>query len=218
MHKLFSKYARSLSTIIMVLLFSASLWQLAAANWIQGKAIVAQQLLNSSWNKTLSDSKSTDSPKPAIHKPWPWADTWPVAKLIVPQYDIEQIILAGDSGSSLAFGPGYSLASATPNTSGMTMISGHRDTHFKFLKDLKTNDTIYLQTTDKTIAYKVYDFKIVDSNTFSLAADEREDTLVFVTCYPFNALSSGGKLRYLVYASAINEQKKSTSQTGPIQI
>lgn len=214
MHKLFSKYARSLSTIVMVLLFSASLWQLAEANWIQGKAIVAQQLLNSSWNKTLSDSKSTDSPKPAVHKPWPWADTWPVAKLIVPQYDIEQIILAGDSGSSLAFGPGYSLASATPNTSGMTMISGHRDTHFKFLKDLKINDTIYMQTTDKTIAYQVYDFKIVDSNTVSLAADDREETLVLVTCYPFDAITNGGSLRYLVFATTPSIRNKVTLQSS----
>ncbi len=136
----FHKYMRNIFTIIIGALFALCLWQLSAAGWIQGKAIIAQQLLNASWNATLLDT--VDS----AHKPWPWADTWPVAKLIVPQHDIEQIILAGDSGSSLAFGPGLSLAAAAPNTPGTMLISGHRDTHFQFLKDIQLNDTLYLQT------------------------------------------------------------------------
>lgn len=203
MSELFNKHARRLSSIIIVILFSISLWQLAAANWIQGKAIFAQHLLNSSWDKTLADLKSDDADKSAIHKPWPWADTWPVAKLIVPQYGIEQIILAGDSGSSLAFGPGYSLASATPNSSGTTMISGHRDTHFSFLSELNLNDTLLIQTADKTIRYQIYDLQVVDSKTYRLQQNSDDQTLVLVTCYPFDALTAGGDSRYLVYASAL---------------
>jgi len=208
MHKLFSKYARNLSTIIIVLLFCTSLWQLAAANWIQGKAIVAQQLLNSSWNKTLANTEPVDTHTPVFHRPWPWADTWPVAKLIVPHYGIEQIILAGDSGSSLAFGPGYSLASAAPNSTGTTMISGHRDTHFSFLKKLKLNDTLLIQTADKTIRYQIHDMQVVDSTSFMLQQDDDGQSLVLVTCYPFDALTSGGSSRYLVYATAQATEKR----------
>ena len=203
MYIIFHKQIRNLATIVIVLLFTASLWQLAAANWIQGKAIVAQHLLNHSWNETLINSKPLDTNQPVMHKPWPWADTWPVAKLIVPQYGIEQIILAGDSGSSLAFGPGYSLASARPNTTGTTMISGHRDTHFGFLKNLKLNDILLIQTADSTVSYRIIDIQIVDSQLFSLQPDSHEKNLVLVTCYPFDALTAGGTSRYLVYASAI---------------
>ncbi len=203
MSELFDKYARRLTSVVIVILFSVSLWQLAAANWILGKAIIAQHLLNTSWDKTLANLKTDNSEKSAIHKPWPWADTWPVAKLIVPQYDIEQIILAGDSGSSLAFGPGYSLASAPPNASGTTMISGHRDTHFSFLSELKLNDTMLMQTADKTVHYQVYDMQVVDSKTYTLQQNSDGQTLVLVTCYPFGALTPGGDSRYLVYASAL---------------
>ena len=28
-------------------------------------------------------------------KPWPWADTWPVARLVVPSLGIDQIVLEG---------------------------------------------------------------------------------------------------------------------------
>ena len=198
MYILFQKHTSKLITIIIVILFSASLWQLALAGWIQGKAIIAQQLLNHSWNQTLDDLSNDKKPKP--HKPWPWADTWPVAKLIVPQHHVEQIILAGDSGSSLAFGPGHSFASATPNSAGTTVISAHRDTHFQFLKDIKINETVYLQTTDKTTRYHVYDLQVVDSRTYTIQGNTDNQTLVLVTCYPFAALTAGGSLRYLVFA------------------
>ncbi|MFV9616178.1 MAG: class GN sortase, partial [Gammaproteobacteria bacterium] len=189
---------------------STSLWQLATAGWIQGKAIIAQQLLNHSWKQTLN-SVSNDT-KLLPHKPWPWADTWPVAKLIVPKHNIEQIVLAGDSGNSLAFAPGYSFSSARPNTAGTTMISAHRDTHFNFLKELKLNDTIYIQTADKTMIYQVYDLQIVDSNIITLQPNSDEAKLVLVTCYPFDAVTPGGSSRYLIYATGQTTEKQTFSK------
>ena len=199
MYKFMYQYTGILTRILIILLFGISLWQLATAGWIQGKAMIAQQLLIHSWNKTINETNKDSNP--AIVKPWPWADTWPVAKLLVPQHNIEQIVLAGDSGHSLAFGPGYSFASATPNSAGTTLISAHRDTHFRFLKDVKINEMIFLQTADKTIPYQVVDKQIVNSKTFKLQVISGRQTLVLVTCYPFDSLTSGGPLRYLVYAS-----------------
>ena len=216
-NKFFHKYAAKMTCVIIVMLFSLSLWQLASAGWIQGKALVAQILLSHSWHQTLNNpqhqqlvqnhteqtsAKYADKypVKKAMHKPWPWADTWPVAKLSVPQHNIEQIVVAGDSGSSLAFAPGYSLASAAPNTPGTTMISAHRDTHFAFLKRLKINDSLYLQTAEQTTRYQVYDMQIVDSQSVTVQTDNNEQTLVLATCYPFDSMISGGSLRYLVFA------------------
>lgn len=196
MIKFLKQYARKILTLIIVLLFSISLWQLAEASWIQGKANIAQQLLNHSWQKTLDDKNARK------HKPWPWADTWPVAKLIVPQHNIEQVVLAGDSGNSLAFAPGISLASFLPNSQGTTVISAHRDTHFNFLKELKINQTFFLQTAEKTLRYRIYDLQIVNSKTYTIQAYTEEPTLILVTCYPFDAITSGGSSRYLVFARA----------------
>ena len=61
MSELFDKYSRRLTSVVIVILFSVSLWQLAAANWIQGKAIIAQHLLNTSWDKTLANLKTDNS-------------------------------------------------------------------------------------------------------------------------------------------------------------
>jgi len=197
MYQYFQRHATSISAIIIAILFATCLWQLTAAGWIQGKAIVAQQLLDHAWQQTVNGAAAGH---PQKSRPWPWADTWPVARLIVPRYAVEQIVLAGDSGSSLAFGPGYTFASAAPNSGGLTMISGHRDTHFRFLKDLRINDRLELQTANSTMQYRVVDFQVVDSRAFTLPASSDVATLVLVTCYPFDALTAGGPLRYLVYA------------------
>ena len=210
MSTLFHQYSGKVTAVIIVLLLSLSLWQLASAGWIQGKAIIAQQLLNYAWKQTLNDSYKNNGQQGSINKPWPWADTWPVAKLLVPEHNIEQIILAGDNGNSLAFGPGYSFASARPNTAGTTMISAHRDTHFNFLKELKLNDMIYIQTADKTIAYQVYKLQIVDSKIVRLQPNVDKPTLVLVTCYPFNTITPGGSSRYLVYANALHTESKTS--------
>jgi len=200
MKKLLQRHARTISSIIIFLLFITSLWQLATAGWIQSKAIVAQQLLDYSWRESLRD-------KNAHHKPWPWSDSWPVAKLIVPQHNVEQIILAGDSGSNLAFAPGYSLASSLPNSQGISMVSAHRDTHFSFLKNMEIGEIFYLQTTQQTTAYRVDDLQIVDSKTYTLQTDADEKILLLVTCYPFDAISTGGSLRYLVFARQTTKTK-----------
>ena len=94
--------------------------------YIHAKAWLAQILLEQAWNKIQQGETQV--------KPWPWADTWPVARLQVPSLNIDLFILAGDSARNLAFGPGHNFASAQPGEVGNSIISAHRDTHFSFFK------------------------------------------------------------------------------------
>jgi sortase A len=177
-------------TFVLIILAAASLWQLGIAGWIHAKAIAAQVLLERAWYQTLNNQQQ--------NRPWPWADTWPVAELIIPRLDIEQIVLAGDSGATLAFGPGHSFASAMPDQHGTVMISGHRDTHFHFLQHLDIGEKLILKTRTGIHYYTVSDTRVVDSRNFNL--DGSSDELLLVTCYPFNSAITGGAERYLVHA------------------
>lgn len=182
--------SRQKLTFVFIILAAATLWQLGLAGWIHTKAIAAQILLDRAWQQTLVDHKQT--------RPWPWADTWPVAELIVPEIDIAQIVLAGDSGATLAFGPGHSFASALPDEHGTVMISGHRDTHFRFLQELKKGTRLILKTKSAIHYYTVIKTQVVDSKNHTI--DTKDDELILVTCYPFNSAMTGGNERYLVYA------------------
>jgi sortase A len=154
------------------------------------KAALAQQLLQASWQQSLADG--------AAHRPWPWADTHPVARLRAERLDIDKIVLAGDAGRPLAFGPGWAEASAAPGAAGTTVISGHRDSHFEWLRELRDGDLVELEAAPGVRAYRVVATQVVDSRTHRLATDPSRDELVLVTCYPFAALAAGGPLRYVV--------------------
>ncbi|MEP5764353.1 MAG: class GN sortase [Halieaceae bacterium] len=177
---------RILSFSLLVLAMS----QLGGAAWIHLKAEMAQVLIARAWAK--------DGPA----RPWPWADTWPVARLQVPERDVDLYVLAGDTGNSLAFGPGHLSTSAGPGEEGVSVISGHRDTHFAFLQLLEQGDQLWL--TDKSgqrYEYTVSLTRISDIRQGPLQA--AGEGLVLVTCYPFDAIRAGGPLRFLVLAQPV---------------
>ena len=178
------------------LLVVAGLWQLGSALFIPAKAAMAQVLLHRAWDRTLAGEDRA--------KPWPWADTWPVARLGLPDAGADLIVLAGAHGQALAFGPGHVAGTAAPGRRGLSMIGGHRDTHLKVLAGLKPGSRIDIQRPDgKTLAYRVDATSIADSRR-PWATPEDADGLVLVTCYPFDALIPGGPLRYLVHAVPVN--------------
>jgi len=163
------------------------------ALWIPVKAELAQHLLERAWLRTLEGEPDA--------KPWPWADTWPVARLTVKQRDVDLIVLAGGSGRTLAFGPGHLSASAMPGETGNAIIGGHRDTHFQFLRNVEVGELLGMETTrGQRHIYKVVGVDIVDSRKGSLVLDTDAAMLTLVTCYPFDALEAGGPLRYVVTA------------------
>jgi len=175
-------------------LLAVGLWQIGEGSWIYAKARLAQFLLQRAWSRTLAGE--------SMVKPWPWADTWPVARLRVPSQGIDVIVLNGAYGRTLAFGPGYAESSSFPGSPGTTILTGHRDTHFEFLKRLKQDDEIVVETAaGSTPRYLVLDSQIVDDRTASIGLADGEDQLVLVTCYPFDTIVPGGPLRYVVSAA-----------------
>ena len=180
--------------ILTACLLAVGLWQIGEGSWIYAKARLAQFLLQRAWSRTLAGESTV--------KPWPWADTWPVARLRVPSQGIDVIVLNGAYGRTLAFGPGYAESSSFPGSPGTTILTGHRDTHFEFLKRLKQDDEIVVETAaGSTQRYLVLDSQIVDARIASIALADGEDQLVLVTCYPFDTIVPGGPLRYVVSAA-----------------
>jgi len=182
--------------ILAFLILSVGLCFLVSGSWIQIKAVVAQALLERSWQQTLEHGNPV--------QPWPWADHWPVAQLKLLRAKSELIVLSGDSGSSLAFAPGWNTKSSKPGEQGVAVISGHRDTHFKILKDTAIGDSIDIITTQgKTVNYQVKTIEVVDSRVATIKTEQSGQTLVLVTCYPFDAVVAGGPLRYVITAKEV---------------
>lgn len=178
---------------LSLLLFLAAWRMLGEGVWIEAKAWLAQGLISTAWEATLSGEGATP--------PWPWADTWPVAVLEAPRLAVRRFVLAGVSGRTLAFGPGWAEQTARPGTAGRSLIAGHRDTHFRFLKALRQGDRLVVHSADQgKVAYRVIETVILDRQDGWLMSMDGAQELILVTCYPFDGLLTGGALRYVVRA------------------
>ena len=179
--------------LVVAALLALGFWNLGQGAYIPAKAWFAQELMQHAWLRVTAGADRA--------APWPWADTWPVARLTVKSRNVDLIVLAGGSGRTLAFGPGHLGASAEPGEIGNSIIAGHRDTHFAFLRDVEVGELIGVETTrGQGHLYEVVGVDIVDARKGSLLLDTQQSMLSLVTCYPFDALEAGGPLRYVVTA------------------
>lgn len=176
-----------------MLLLVAGFACLAHGLWIPSKALLAHGLLERSWSRTVTAGE----PAP----PWPWADTWPVARLRAPEHGVDQVVLEGASGSVLAFAPGrfQALDGLETDHGDHWVIAGHRDTHFRFLDRLQAGDALEIQGRDgSSRSYRVSWMRVVDYRDVDVL--DTGDGLTLVTCWPFDAVVPGGPLRYVVRA------------------
>ena len=180
--------------VLAALFLAAGAYFISSAAYIQAKAVLAQVLLESAWQTTLATGTPT--------KAWAWADTWPIARISFPSLDRSQIVLEEAGGEAMAFGPAHVAASVMPGATGVSVIGGHRDTHFSFIKNLKVGDEIVIDTAErKTVRYRMTGSAIVHAGASGISTKAKSARLALVTCYPFEAVGRG-PLRYVVFAEA----------------
>jgi sortase A len=162
---------------------------------IHAKALVAQLLLERAFAETIATGHPV--------KPWSWADTTPVARITVKRIKVSAIALAGSSGQALAFGPGHVELTAEPGERGVAVYAAHRDTHFRFLRDVKLGDEIEITRRDGGVFRYRADAAWVarfDASGVDPATNGYE--LVLSSCWPFDAVTSGPE-RYILHATLI---------------
>ena len=188
--------------ILPATLITLAVWLIGTGLYIPAKAMIAQFMLHDAWQRTLIGEDRA--------KPWPWADTWPVARLRAPRFDVDLFVLAGATGASLAFGPGHLHDTPAPGRPGSSVIGGHRDTSLSFLRRVQGGDRLILETPDgNELIYRVTGSTIADARQRWPNPEVSYPMLTLVTCYPFDAVTPGGPLRYLVFAEATGSGKSS---------
>ncbi len=121
----------------------------------------------------------------------------------MPAHDVDLIVLSGVSGRTLAFGPGHAPGSAAPGAPGTAIVTGHRDTHFRFLEHMKPGDELLVELPGgRPTRLRIEGVSVVDARTAVIRSEDRAAGLILMTCYPFDAVVPGGPLRYVVTARA----------------
>lgn len=174
---------------------------LAAGAWAPAKAALAEMLLERAWTRTLAGEPQA--------RPWPWADTWPVALVEAPRIGAREIVLAEAGGEAMAFGPMRLSQTPEPGAPGVSVMSAHRETYFVFLEDLVAGDQVRVTTPDGVARrFVVTGGEVVRHDRSGI---EPYSTLgggtpriALVTCWPFHA-KTPGPLRYVVWAELADD-------------
>jgi sortase A len=122
-----------------------------------------------------------------------------LGRIEIPRLKLKVAILEGTTSRTLQLGVGHIGGTALPGAQGNIGIAGHRDTYFRALKDIRTNDEIEIQTATGLSRYKVDWAQIVSPGDTAVLAPSSESAITLVTCYPFYFIGAAPK-RFVVHA------------------
>jgi sortase A len=183
--------------VIALILALAGLVLFGQGAYIHAKALLAQALLERAFTETIAGGRGV--------KPWSWADIWPIARIEVKRLHASAIVLAGSSGQALAFGPGHVELTPDAGERGVAVYSAHRDTHFRFLKDVAIGDEITVTRDDgKTFRYRADRSSVVRFDASDIDPLTGGYELVLSTCWPFDAVIPG-PMRYVLHATLVED-------------
>jgi len=142
---------------------------------------------------TSPSARPPERPRPLIEP----GDT--VAKMRIPRLSAQLYIVEGDGPNELRRGPGHLTGTSMPGGDGNCVIAGHRDTHFRVLKDIRQGDDIVMETKSGEYLYRVKSIRVVSPDYTEPLHQTLEPELNLITCYPFFYVGSAPK-RFVVEA------------------
>ena len=128
-----------------------------------------------------------------------------IGRIEIPSLGLSAVVVEGVGRTSLRRGVGHIPGTALPGEAGNVGLSGHRDTFFRPLKDLRIKDEIQLTTLKGDFIYKVESLKIVEPSDVGVLATSHENVLTLVTCYPFFYIGAAPK-RFVVRARQVSPE------------
>jgi sortase A len=167
------------------------------ALYLRAKGELAYALIRDAWRQTVSGSRAV--------RPWPWADTVPIARLRVPALGLDRVVLEGASPGVIAFGPARMMNGAAPGEPGNVVLAGHRTTDFRRLEGAARGQEVVLEWMAggrlRQRRYRVEEVRVVEPSDTRALEQTLDDRLTLVTCFPFGR-SPRSPQRFVVRAVA----------------
>jgi sortase A len=125
-----------------------------------------------------------------------------IGRLEVNRLGLSVMVLEGTSAKTLKRAAGHISGTALPGQPGNVGISGHRDTFFFPLRNIRQDDELQLTTRTAEFRYRVVSVAVVQPTDTDVLAVSETEVLTLVTCYPFTFIGSAPE-RYIVRAKRI---------------
>ena len=125
-----------------------------------------------------------------------------IGVITIPKLSEVYPIVQGTDDRDLKLGVGHYVNSVMPGVKDNSVLSGHRDSVFSKLGQLRSGDLVVIRTSSGTFDYVVRKTRIVLANDRTVIVPTPTATLTLSTCYPFFYIGSAPK-RFIVSADLI---------------
>jgi len=126
-----------------------------------------------------------------------------IGELEIPRLQVKDVFIEGVTAGDLRKAVGHIPGTAFPWQNGNVVLSGHRDTFFRPLRNIRAGDLIVLHTMYGSYRYRVLFTQIVKPTDVQVLAPHTYRGLTLTTCYPFYYVGPAPD-RFIVVAALEN--------------
>ena len=154
------------------------------------QAAIARDRARSAWearearSAVLASSALPDL-APAGHVPP--APGAPIARLRIPRLGLDEVVVEGVDDDALDAGPGHMPQTPLPGFAGNSVLSAHRDRHFRQLDEVGIGDTVVTESDAGRVTWVVTGRRIVSRDARAIKPTA-EPVLTLTTCWPVRFL------------------------------
>lgn len=144
------------------------------------------------------------TPEVALYPVYP-ADGDNIGSLTIPALKQTFPIIQGTGTDELEKGVGHFAQTVLPGEDDNCVLSGHRDTVFTKLGELKIGDQLIVKTSAGIFTYKIKNSRIVDKDDRTVIVPTDHAVLTLTTCYPFRFIGNAQR-RYILTADLMSSK------------
>lgn len=126
-----------------------------------------------------------------------------IGTLSIPALGKSLPVFEGTAEDELVKGVGHFAQSVLPGENDNCVLSGHRDTVFRQLGELKIGDLLVVQTSAGVFTYAISNTRIVEADDRTVIVPTDHAVLTVSTCYPFYYVGDAPQ-RYIVVADLVS--------------
>jgi sortase A len=199
-----NKYLKRLFIGIPILFIAVGVITISFAGWeLTKQTFLLTKTMAKNYKPDMPQRKFTvesKDEKMQIHR---FTSGEEMGEVVIPSISLKYPLIHGTLDEHLAKGIGHYAGSVYPGEGGNVVISGHRDTVFRKLGNVKIGDSININTSYGSYNYKATGTRIVDKDDRTVIVPSNKEMLTITTCYPFNFIGSAPK-RYIVTAEFVD--------------
>ena len=187
------------------LLFAAAAVLLGYCGFVAADTWVFQQRESRSLQHLLANHQAGGRP-PAF------AARGLIGRLEIPRLGLSAMLMEGEDRKTLRHAVGHIPGIPLPGQAENVGLSGHRDTFFRPMRNIRENDIIVVTTLQGAYRYRVVSTRIVSPDNVAALNAGVGQILTLVTCYPFYFVGAAPD-RFIVRAERVHSIF--SAQSGP---